>query len=42
MVLPLFRAPLNRTLAEFKADTDEHGWPSFRPAEIIAENVEFI
>jgi len=37
--LPLFRAPMNRTLAEFKADTQEHGWPSFRPAEVVTENV---
>jgi len=37
--LPLFRAPMNRTLAEFQADTNDHGWPSFRPAEIIAANV---
>jgi len=31
--LPLFVAPRNRTMAEFKADTQEHGWPSFRDAE---------
>jgi len=37
--LPLFRAPINRTLAEFKADTQEHGWPSFRMAEVVKENV---
>ena len=37
--LPLFRAPVNRTLNDFKADTDEHGWPSFRAAEVFAENV---
>jgi len=37
--LPLFRAPVNRTLAEFKADTEEHGWPSFRPAEVVTANV---
>ena len=37
--LPLFRAPLNRTLADFQADTNEHGWPSFRPPEIIKANV---
>ena len=36
---PLFRAPVNRTLAEFEADTTEHGWPSFRPAEVVHENV---
>merc|ERR1712070_983999 len=37
--VPLFRAPINRTFAEFQADTQEHGWPSFRPAEVIAKNV---
>merc|ERR1711865_859379 len=37
--VPLFRAPVNRTLAEFEADTTEHGWPSFRPAEVVTENV---
>ena len=37
--IPLFSAPVNRTLSEFKADTMEHGWPSFRPAEIHSENV---
>merc|ERR1712028_113993 len=36
---PLFRAPVNRTLAEFEADTTEHGWPSFRPAEVETEHV---
>jgi len=37
--IPVFRAPVNRTLEEFQADTKEHGWPSFRTAEIIAENI---
>ena len=37
--LPLFEAPKNRSLADFEADTDEHGWPSFRTAELVAENV---
>merc|ERR1712194_244878 len=37
--LPLFRAPLKRSLDDFKADTDEHGWPSFRLAEVVAGNV---
>merc|ERR1711943_5914 len=37
--LPLFTAPMNRTLQEFQDDTNEHGWPSFRPAELIKENV---
>jgi len=37
--VPLFRAPVNRTLADFKADTQEHGWPSFRGAEVVREHV---
>jgi peptide methionine sulfoxide reductase MsrB len=37
--LPLFTAPQGRTMAEFQADTNEHGWPSFRPAELHADNV---
>jgi len=36
---PLFQAPVNRSLADFKADTDEHGWPSFRKAEVVSDNV---
>lgn len=38
--VPLFRTPVNRTLADFKADTTEHGWPSFRPAEVVTEHVK--
>jgi len=37
--VPLFRAPVNRSLADFQADTDEHGWPSFRSAEVVLEHV---
>ena len=32
--LPLFKAPFGRTLQEFQADTQAHGWPSFRPEEV--------
>eukprot|EP00746_Dinoflagellata_sp_MGD_P166612 gnl/MRDRNA2_/MRDRNA2_96637_c0_seq1.p1 gnl/MRDRNA2_/MRDRNA2_96637_c0~~gnl/MRDRNA2_/MRDRNA2_96637_c0_seq1.p1 ORF type:complete len:396 (-),score=62.04 gnl/MRDRNA2_/MRDRNA2_96637_c0_seq1:380-1567(-) len=38
--VPLFRTPVNRTLEDFKADTTEHGWPSFRPAEVNTEHVK--
>jgi peptide methionine sulfoxide reductase MsrB len=38
--VPLFRAPVNRTLADFEADTNEHGWPSFRPSEVVTEHVK--
>jgi len=37
--LPLFKAPVGRSMADFKADTEEHGWPSFRSEEVIKENV---
>lgn len=37
--VPLFRAPVNRTLEDFKADTDEHGWPSFRLEEVVQAHV---
>ncbi len=37
--LPLFIAPRNRTFNEFKAESLKHGWPSFRPEEMITENV---
>ena len=37
--LPLFRAPVGRTMSAFEEESDRHGWPSFRPAELISENV---
>lgn len=37
--LPLFEAPIGRTLEEFEAETEEHGWPSFRTEEIVDGNV---
>merc|ERR1740117_387933 len=37
--LPLFVAPRGRTFDEFVEESVYHGWPSFRPAEIISENV---
>jgi peptide methionine sulfoxide reductase MsrB len=37
--IPLFRAPVNRSVEDFKADTVEHGWPSFRSAEVVQKNV---
>lgn len=36
---PLFKAPVGRTFQEYQDDTNEHGWPSFRSAEIVSENV---
>jgi len=37
--LPLFVAPRGRTFEDFVEESVYHGWPSFRPAEIISENV---
>jgi peptide methionine sulfoxide reductase MsrB len=31
---PLFYAPRNRTFAEFVLESKQHGWPSFRDAEV--------
>mmetsp|Transcript_10584 Transcript_10584/g.20052 ORF Transcript_10584/g.20052 Transcript_10584/m.20052 type:complete len:386 (+) Transcript_10584:30-1187(+) len=36
---PVFQTPVNRTIAEFQADTNEHGWPSFREGEVFLDNV---
>jgi len=38
---PLFVAPRGRSFAEWRAESQRHGWPSFRKAELIAENVVF-
>lgn len=37
--VPLFIAPRGRTFDEFKTESLKHGWPSFRPEEMISENV---
>jgi len=37
--IPLFIAPRGRTFEEFEAESLKHGWPSFRPEEIVLENV---
>lgn len=37
--LPLFIAPRGRTFEEFKEESLHHGWPSFRPEEMVSENV---
>jgi peptide methionine sulfoxide reductase MsrB len=34
----LFTAPVGRTFQDFQDDTNEHGWPSFRPKEIHLKN----
>jgi len=37
--IPLFKSPVGRNFSAFEEDTKEHGWPSFRSAEVITENV---
>jgi len=37
--IPLFKAPVNRTFDAWKAETEEHGWPSFRDPEVYSQNV---
>lgn len=39
---PLFVAPLNRTPDQFLAESESHGWPSFRDDEVVWENVRVI
>ena len=38
----LFVAPAGRTMAEFLAESDRHGWPSFRDAEVVWDNVRVL
>ena len=37
--LPLFTAGVGRTFEEFAKETEKHGWPSFRDAEVHWDNV---
>jgi len=37
--IPLFVAPRGRSFDDFVAESLLHGWPSFRPDEIVSENV---
>lgn len=37
--IPLFVAPRGRTFDEFREESLRHGWPSFRPEELVSENV---
>jgi len=39
---PLFKAPINRSVDEFLAETEIHGWPSFRDQEVIWDNVRIL
>jgi peptide methionine sulfoxide reductase MsrB len=38
--IPLFAAPRGRTFQEWKAESLNHGWPSFRQQEVIDANIE--
>ncbi|EKX31192.1 hypothetical protein GUITHDRAFT_166930 [Guillardia theta CCMP2712] len=37
--VPLFRAPIGRSMQEWYSESLAHGWPSFRDAEVVRENV---
>jgi len=39
---PLFIAPRGRTMEQFLSESRAHGWPSFRDAEVVRENVVVI
>ena len=39
---PLFIAPRNRDVGAFLLESKKHGWPSFRDAEVIWENVRVL
>jgi peptide methionine sulfoxide reductase MsrB len=40
--LPLFVAPRNRSMEQFVEESRAHGWPSFRDAELVLENLRQI
>ena len=37
--IPLFQAPVDRTFEEWKSESQQHGWPSFRTREIFSDNL---
>ena len=39
---PLFVAPIGRTMQEFLAESNSHGWPSFRDQEVVWENMRVL
>ena len=39
---PLFKAPVARTFEEFVQESKNHGWPSFRDAEVNWDNVRVL
>jgi len=40
--VPLFVAPIGRSMDSFLVESDTHGWPSFRDSEVVWENVRVI
>merc|ERR1711974_58794 len=40
--LPLYVAPIGRTMDEFITESVSHGWPSFRQEEVVWENVRVL
>lgn len=39
---PLFVAPIGRSMESFLAESDTHGWPSFRDQEVVWENMRVL
>ena len=39
---PLFVAPIGRSMDEFLAESNVHGWPSFRDQEVVWENTRVL
>ena len=39
---PLFVAPRGRSFSSFVKESKSHGWPSFRDAEVVKENVRVL
>ena len=39
---PLFRAPQGRSVDQFLAESNTHGWPSFRDSEVVWDNVRIL
>ena len=40
--LPLYVAPIGRSMGDFLAESNSHGWPSFRDQEVVWENVRVL
>lgn len=39
---PLFKAPVHRSVDDFIAESEVHGWPSFRDDEVVWDNVRVL